>query len=600
MYKNNIDEGVLQNNFNKNDTKRNNVFKLSNFYLNNISYNTRKINNTDFLVKNKMKQTDKNNNHILVKDIVDTKTPVTIELFHQNSEKIGLHKERDFVKNDIVNDCTNNKEDSSDVNFSKHNITRDFNLGSHINDDINRDSSHFLQYAKEYNIDLTDNSFVKQHMDISIISIGSINPNSNANVNGDNIHLTDNSFVKQHMDISIISTNETSNMSEDNSNNEYLNIKNNAPINTNKNKSIENKNCHEVEVISTSHFIPIDRTFVKNTNSNVGIHGFIEPGNFKSSVKKTNRTLLDLHLKKIKVINNVYQEKYFGDVNATGFGDFIRGCYFLMSFCETYRFSYRTIINHPIQKFLKHKHSFSSAHNDYLFKNISMFTNNNWIESIFDNNNYIINVKTDSNITNDFINYIYDAISDNNNENKNVFIYTIAFPIHKLLERHKKYMRALLVPSDEMKSYIDNVMNNIGLIKKKYVVVHVRSGDKYLKQETTKFLSNYVKNLIEQIRINIPDVNNNSQTYLLISDNNQIKNILIHELRFLKTVIHPVTHLGEGVKLNDDAVKSTLLDFYLFSHSSSIMSFSSYKHGSGFSYWCSKTYDLPYSCKFVE
>ena len=45
--------------------------------------------------------------------------------------------------------------------------------------------------------------------------------------------------------------------------------------------------------------------------------------------------------------------------------------------------------------------------------------------------------------------------------------------------------------------------------------------------------------------------------------------------------------------------KNTLLDFYLLANSNAIKSFTAYPHGSGFSYWSAKTYDIPYSCKYI-
>jgi hypothetical protein len=35
-------------------------------------------------------------------------------------------------------------------------------------------------------------------------------------------------------------------------------------------------------------------------------------------------------------------------------------------------------------------------------------------------------------------------------------------------------------------------------------------------------------------------------------------------------------------------------------NSRSIYSISVYIHGSGFSFWCAKTYNIPYSCKYIE
>ena len=55
----------------------------------------------------------------------------------------------------------------------------------------------------------------------------------------------------------------------------------------------------------------------------------------------------------------------------------------------------------------------------------------------------------------------------------------------------------------------------------------------------------------------------------------------------------------EFIVLEEEKVKNTIIDFYLLSLSNSINSYSSYEHGSGFSYWCAKTYDIPYSCKYI-
>ena len=53
--------------------------------------------------------------------------------------------------------------------------------------------------------------------------------------------------------------------------------------------------------------------------------------------------------KGIKIINNVYQSKYdFGRSNCTGLGDFIRGCYFLLEFCDEYKFKPKIIFNNCI------------------------------------------------------------------------------------------------------------------------------------------------------------------------------------------------------------------------------------------------------------
>ena len=56
------------------------------------------------------------------------------------------------------------------------------------------------------------------------------------------------------------------------------------------------------------------------------------------------------HLTKIV---NVYQPEYNNHVKASGFGDFIRGTYFIIQFCEKYNLEYDVQMNHPFRKYLK-------------------------------------------------------------------------------------------------------------------------------------------------------------------------------------------------------------------------------------------------------
>ena len=60
-----------------------------------------------------------------------------------------------------------------------------------------------------------------------------------------------------------------------------------------------------------------------------------------------------LKKKKIHKIYHVYQEKYSENLFPTGLGDFIRSCFFIIQFCNKYKFHYEIIINHPISQFLK-------------------------------------------------------------------------------------------------------------------------------------------------------------------------------------------------------------------------------------------------------
>jgi hypothetical protein len=63
----------------------------------------------------------------------------------------------------------------------------------------------------------------------------------------------------------------------------------------------------------------------------------------------------DVYNRNIRCLCNVYQQKYKNDINATGFGDFIRGCYFLFDFCDKFNIKLQIFINHSLNTFLKNK-----------------------------------------------------------------------------------------------------------------------------------------------------------------------------------------------------------------------------------------------------
>ena len=114
----------------------------------------------------------------------------------------------------------------------------------------------------------------------------------------------------------------------------------------------------------------------------------------------------------IKQIINVYQPTYKNNKNASGFGDFIRGNYFLMQFCETFNLKFNAIINHPIQHFLKNNGVYN-LENDEIpnYTNIEFYQQVK-IEGFLDDNNF---------------NYFLNT-SENTNENSNVFINTYLYP----------------------------------------------------------------------------------------------------------------------------------------------------------------------------
>lgn len=337
-----------------------------------------------------------------------------------------------------------------------------------------------------------------------------------------------------------------------------------------------------------------DKYDINNINKN--INQFIEmeiynlDTNFDYDISK-------LYKKKVQIITNVYQESYTENIKPTGFGDFIRGCYFLLQFCSKYKFQPKIIINHPIAIFLEKFYKgvvFNQIVNKPFLRLIPMFTENNWKESRFDTANYIVDTVTNNKTIGEYVNYLCSLKVTNNC----IFSYNIMFPYEYIYETDKKYLRNLLQPTEEIQLYVDSTLETIGFYKNYYSVIHIRSGDKYLNGDTKIFDTSYYKKLVYEVNILISF--NYDISYLLIADNNEIKLLLAERFHCLKAVFKSITHIGEGTILEREKVKNTMQDFYLMANANSINSYTCYAHGSGFSYWCATTYNIPYKCMYVN
>ena len=331
-------------------------------------------------------------------------------------------------------------------------------------------------------------------------------------------------------------------------------------------------------------------------NSNDMLNKLVLKNEFTNKTDNTEIDIFDIndiHKKNIKTICNVYQEQYKNGTYATGLGDFIRGCYYLINFCETYKIDYKIMINHKMKTYLK-KYEHQPMYDNW--KGIDFFSNNNYDGQQIDANKVIHNLPGKI-INSKFVKYLTDNVQV---INEAVYIYNIIFPNHDICEYHKEHMRGILEPTEYMASLIEITMNNLNLVKNNYTVIHIRSGDKYLKDGRTDFNDQYITHLTKEIFYTIKQRKRPIYSYLVLTDNMEIKHTIVRTFPWIKILFNSIAHLGQGVVQCDEPIKNTLLEFYLMSRAASIISFSSYEHGSGFSQWCAKTYNIPYVCKYVN
>ena len=277
-------------------------------------------------------------------------------------------------------------------------------------------------------------------------------------------------------------------------------------------------------------------------------------------------------------------------------GDFLRGSYFILEFCEKYNFQPRIVFNNCISKFLLIKTHNLERINNNILKGINCFKNNNFKDYVIENSIIHDPLKDIKNIMADFVEYVLKFPQYSGN----IFIFCNSFPIDEIPERNKEYMRNFLEPTNEMKLIINQTLDDLSISSKQYIVIHIRSGDSYLKGEKNTFTNGYIHTLINNIKNDLKNLVNRENNYLLIADSNDVKKIIKNYFPNFKTLIKPITHFGEGIVLEEEKVKNTLIDFYLLSQSKAIFSYSAYKHGSGFSYWCAKTFNIPYVCKYIQ
>jgi len=284
----------------------------------------------------------------------------------------------------------------------------------------------------------------------------------------------------------------------------------------------------------------------------------------------------------VKKIVNVYQLE-FVNKKSPGFGDFLRGCFFVRQLSKILNIDFELdISNHPISNYI-----INNGKNE----NIN-YNNINWITGLNRPDPNIVSFSTNP-PNNKYIdiNYVNQIISNMNKTENEVFaLFTNSFPIYyNFTDEGKEFMKSKLIPNDIMSKYIDDSLNKLTLTKNSYAVIHIRTGDNSL---TTKSVEISIINKIKYI---INKIVNPQKKYLIISDNNCIKLIFNNKSNCYFNITK-IEHLGgeHNTNKNIDGIKNTLLDFYLMSYSNSILSMSIYDHISGFSKYCSEIYKIPF------
>jgi hypothetical protein len=285
--------------------------------------------------------------------------------------------------------------------------------------------------------------------------------------------------------------------------------------------------------------------------------------------------------KRLKKIVNVYQLEYKNN-KSPGLGDFLRGCFAMRQLSTLLNIDFDLDISqHPIAKYFENPTPVPGVQ----YNNIEFY---------LDLNKSNVEICFETRTTNVNKSFLINIINHLNNQNTEVFgIFSNAYPLYNYYKPEGiKFIRSKLRPNQEMKKYVQETLNTLGLSKKGYSVIHIRLGDKYLVQGENLSLSyqEKIKNMI------LEKVDPNKK-YLIISDCNALKRCLKYISNFY-LLVKEIEHLGgNGLKQKSSesvGIKNTLLDFFLMEESQSVISYSVYGHVSGFSKYCCVLNNIPF------
>lgn len=237
--------------------------------------------------------------------------------------------------------------------------------------------------------------------------------------------------------------------------------------------------------------------------------------------------------------------------NFWGIGDLLRGTMQLFLLSKKLGFKYYVDISlHPMSQFL-------------------MPTENPFQELIQENRDKINMVPANFSVE-QYINTLNDDVH---------FFFTNAHITEPIDAESKAFLKDILRPIKSLQKEITKLSQ-----LRPYEVMHFRLGDTELVNGIMNMSTYTFMQIMDLIKAN------RSEYDILISDSLSLKmnQLVQNEIYVLQT--HP-THLGRST--DPEAIKGTLIDFFLLTGATRIKTYSSYSWTSGFVDWAHQIYDIP-------
>ena len=299
----------------------------------------------------------------------------------------------------------------------------------------------------------------------------------------------------------------------------------------------------------------------------------------RSIASRYNNTMLQ------KIVN-VYQVQFL-DFKAPGFGDYLRGCFTMMQIIDT------------LNEYCNTNVTFDMDLSNHPMSQVILTEGRNPAVNYAALGNFHIDVlvvkKEESDIafqhilgqTVDYMNKLRPQHEKGQLHNGTFYTFCCKFAIYnEFLPRHKELVKSKLIPTEAMASYIAGVKESMGICDGEYSVIHVRCGDEssFSHSFSRQIDGNFIEKVKKLIAANVP-----SGKHILITNNDTLRSALN-----IPSWNPRICHTGQDSKQSFESIRDTMTDFFIMSKALSIVAFSPYHHGTGFSMECAKVYDIPY------
>jgi hypothetical protein len=288
-----------------------------------------------------------------------------------------------------------------------------------------------------------------------------------------------------------------------------------------------------------------------------------------------NKNVVHFKNTKLKKIINVYQEKYKNGF-AQGLGDFLNGSFCLLQICIKFNMVFDIdISNHPISKFF--------------------IKNNEKKDDV--NYNDIIYYQIENNIRiNPFKRYNNLITYLNTIDSEVLYIFCNFAPFYHVKDFGRTIIQKKIIPTMEIDENIKEILKKFNLKYNEYDIIHIRTGDKYLLNKNKCISKKEIYNYKQMILSNTFS----EKKYIIISDNMYLKKHINLGNNFY--IIHnEISHTGENVEHKDECLKGTIIDFFLMSKASKIISISlKSRGGTGFSKLCGILFNISYKSLLID